>query len=50
MLGDDAGHVTGETVSADGTAAVVSTVRPSGGAGGWETGRHDAAGYEMPRP
>jgi NAD(P)-dependent dehydrogenase (short-subunit alcohol dehydrogenase family) len=45
LLSDDAGYITGEVVSADGGAAIVSTVRPSGGAGAWDTGRHDAAFY-----
>ena len=35
LLGEDAGYVTGEVVSADGGASVVNTVRPSGGAGAW---------------
>ncbi|MEU3979351.1 SDR family NAD(P)-dependent oxidoreductase [Streptomyces sp. NPDC026672] len=35
LLGEDAAYVTGEVVSADGGAAVVNTVRPSGGAGAW---------------
>ncbi|MFB9831901.1 SDR family NAD(P)-dependent oxidoreductase [Actinoallomurus acaciae] len=45
LLSDDAGYITGETVSADGGAAAVSTVRPSGGAGAWDFGRYDAALY-----
>lgn len=35
LLSDDASYVTGEVVSVDGGAAMVSTVRPSGGAGAW---------------
>jgi NAD(P)-dependent dehydrogenase (short-subunit alcohol dehydrogenase family) len=35
LLGDDASYITGEVVSVDGGAAMVSTVRPSGGAGAW---------------
>lgn len=35
LLGDDASFVTGAVVPADGGAAVVNTVRPSGGAGAW---------------
>ncbi|WP_329377227.1 SDR family NAD(P)-dependent oxidoreductase [Streptomyces sp. NBC_01716] len=35
LLGDEAAFVTGTTVSADGGAGVVNTVRPSGGAGAW---------------
>jgi NAD(P)-dependent dehydrogenase (short-subunit alcohol dehydrogenase family) len=50
LLSDDAGYITGEVVSADGGAAIVSTVRPSGGAGAWDTGRHDAALYGKERP
>jgi NAD(P)-dependent dehydrogenase (short-subunit alcohol dehydrogenase family) len=50
LLSDDAGYITGEVVSADGGAAIVSTVRPSGGAGTWDTGRHDAALYGRARP
>jgi len=36
LLSDDAAYVTGECVSADGGAAIVSSVRPSGGAGAWD--------------
>jgi NAD(P)-dependent dehydrogenase (short-subunit alcohol dehydrogenase family) len=36
LLGDGAAYMTGEVVSVDGGAAVVSTVRPSGGAGAWD--------------
>ncbi|SFO18225.1 MULTISPECIES: SDR family NAD(P)-dependent oxidoreductase [Actinomadura] len=35
LLGDDAAYITGEVVSVDGGAAMVNTVRPSGGAGAW---------------
>jgi NAD(P)-dependent dehydrogenase (short-subunit alcohol dehydrogenase family) len=41
LLGDDAAYITGEVVSVDGGAAMVSTVSRSGGAGAWrpeETG------------
>jgi len=48
LLSDDAGYITGEAVSADGGAAIVSTVRPSGGAGAWDARRHDAAFYGRP--
>lgn len=41
LLSDDAAYVTGEVVSADGGAAVTSTVRPSGGAGAWDPGPVD---------
>lgn len=37
LLGDDAAYMTGEIVSVDGGATAVSTVRPSGGAGAWDT-------------
>jgi NAD(P)-dependent dehydrogenase (short-subunit alcohol dehydrogenase family) len=45
LLSDDAGYITGEVVSADGGASVVSIVRPSGGAGAWDTHRHDTVFY-----
>ena len=41
LLGDGASYLTGEVVSVDGGAAAVSTVRPSGGAGAWDTGPVD---------
>lgn len=37
LLSEDAGYVTGQIVSADGGATIVNTVRPSGGAGAWDT-------------
>ena len=37
LLSEDAGYVTGQLVSADGGATIVNTVRPSGGAGAWDT-------------
>jgi NAD(P)-dependent dehydrogenase (short-subunit alcohol dehydrogenase family) len=45
LLSDDAGYVTGQIVSADGGATVVNTVRPSGGAGAWDTGAVDDPMY-----
>lgn len=42
LLGDGASYLTAEVVSVDGGAAAVSTVRPSGGAGAWDTGPVDA--------
>jgi NAD(P)-dependent dehydrogenase (short-subunit alcohol dehydrogenase family) len=45
VLSDDAAYITGEVVSADGGASIVSSVRPSGGAGAWDTAAHDAALY-----
>jgi NAD(P)-dependent dehydrogenase (short-subunit alcohol dehydrogenase family) len=37
LLSEDASYVTGQIVSADGGATIVNTVRPSGGAGAWDT-------------
>lgn len=45
LLSDDAAYMTGEMVSADGGAAFVSTVRPSGGAGAWDTAAADRRIY-----
>jgi len=45
LLGDAASYLTGQVVSVDGGASVVSPVRPSGGAGAWSTREHDAAFY-----
>jgi NAD(P)-dependent dehydrogenase (short-subunit alcohol dehydrogenase family) len=45
LLSDDSGYVTGEAVSADGGAAIQSTVRPSGGAGAWDFAAVDDATY-----
>jgi NAD(P)-dependent dehydrogenase (short-subunit alcohol dehydrogenase family) len=45
LLSDDAAYVTGQVVSADGGATIVNTVRPSGGAGAWDTAAADAATY-----
>jgi NAD(P)-dependent dehydrogenase (short-subunit alcohol dehydrogenase family) len=45
LLSDDAAYVTGEVVSADGGATCVSTVRPSGGAGAWDTAAADRRTY-----
>jgi NAD(P)-dependent dehydrogenase (short-subunit alcohol dehydrogenase family) len=49
LLSDEAAYITGETVSADGGATIVSPVRPSGGAGAWNPEHHDTAFYERPR-
>lgn len=46
LLSEDAAYVTGQVVSADGGATIVNTVRPSGGAGAWDTGVVDNALYE----
>ena len=45
LLSDDAAYITGEVVSADGGATCVSTVRPSGGAGAWDTAAADHGFY-----
>jgi NAD(P)-dependent dehydrogenase (short-subunit alcohol dehydrogenase family) len=45
LLSADAAYMTGQVVSADGGASIVSSVRPSGGAGGWDTDAHDRALY-----
>jgi NAD(P)-dependent dehydrogenase (short-subunit alcohol dehydrogenase family) len=45
LLSDDAAYVTGEVISADGGATCVSTVRPSGGAGAWDTDAADRRTY-----
>ncbi len=45
LLSADAAYMTGQVVSADGGASIVSSVRPSGGAGAWDTDAHDRALY-----
>jgi NAD(P)-dependent dehydrogenase (short-subunit alcohol dehydrogenase family) len=45
LLSSDAAYLTGEVVSVDGGASIVSSVRPSGGAGAWDTAAHDQALY-----
>jgi NAD(P)-dependent dehydrogenase (short-subunit alcohol dehydrogenase family) len=45
LLSADAAYLTGEVVSADGGASIVSSVRPSGGAGAWDTVAHDRVLY-----
>ncbi|HET6257352.1 SDR family NAD(P)-dependent oxidoreductase [Pseudonocardia sp.] len=43
LLSDDAAYTTGEVISVDGGASiVVNSVRPSGGAGAWDTTVQDA--------
>jgi NAD(P)-dependent dehydrogenase (short-subunit alcohol dehydrogenase family) len=37
LLSDRSSYVTGQVLSADGGASIVNTVRPSGGAGAWDT-------------
>ncbi|MFI5615365.1 SDR family NAD(P)-dependent oxidoreductase [Amycolatopsis sp. NPDC051903] len=46
LLSDGAAYVHGEVVSVDGGSAIVSTVRPSGGAGAWDTTAVDRRGKE----
>lgn len=50
LLSDDAAYVTGQIVSADGGATIVNTVRPSGGAGAWDTAALDAVTYARKEP
>lgn len=45
LLSDDSSYVTGQIVSADGGATIVNTVRPSGGAGAWDTIKVDESMY-----
>src|SRR5215469_127043 len=45
LLSANAAYMTGEVVSADGGASIVSSVRPSGGAGAWDYAAHDRALY-----
>ncbi|MGD9961376.1 SDR family NAD(P)-dependent oxidoreductase [Nocardioides sp.] len=45
LLSDLSSYVTGQALSADGGASIVNTVRPSGGAGAWETGSVDQVTY-----
>jgi len=45
LLSDDSAYVTGQVLSADGGATIVNTVRPSGGAGAWDTQTVDRAMY-----
>lgn len=45
LLSDGAAYVTGQVLSADGGASIVNSVRPSGGAGAWDTVSVDRALY-----
>jgi NAD(P)-dependent dehydrogenase (short-subunit alcohol dehydrogenase family) len=47
LLSAEAAYMTGEVVSVDGGSAIVSTVRPSGGAGDWDFGSLDARTYRQ---
>jgi NAD(P)-dependent dehydrogenase (short-subunit alcohol dehydrogenase family) len=46
LLSDDSSYMTGQVVSADGGATIVNTVRPSGGAGAWDTAVVDKTMYQ----
>ncbi len=46
LLSEESSYVTGQVLSADGGATVVNTVRPSGGAGAWDTEAVDGALYQ----
>jgi len=46
VLSEDAAYMTGEILAVDGGASIVNTVRPSGGAGAWNTGAVDDALYD----
>lgn len=45
LLSTDASYVTGQIVAADGGASIINSVRPSGGAGAWDTARVDVPMY-----
>ncbi len=45
LFSEDAAYMTATLVSVDGGAAAVSAVRPSGGAGAWDTGALDSRLY-----
>jgi NAD(P)-dependent dehydrogenase (short-subunit alcohol dehydrogenase family) len=45
LLAEDSSYITGQILSADGGATIVNTVRPSGGAGAWDTVSVDAHLY-----
>lgn len=50
LLSGESSYVTGQVLSADGGATIVNTVRPSGGAGAWDTDAIDQALYGMGAP
>ena len=45
LLGNDSSYITGEVISVDGGATATNTVRPSGGAGAWDTRELDARDF-----
>jgi NAD(P)-dependent dehydrogenase (short-subunit alcohol dehydrogenase family) len=45
LLSEEPAYMTGEVVSVDGGAAIMSTVRPSGGAGAWDFASLDRRTY-----
>lgn len=45
LLSSESSYITGQVLSADGGATIVNTVRPSGGAGAWDTLAVDALMY-----
>jgi NAD(P)-dependent dehydrogenase (short-subunit alcohol dehydrogenase family) len=45
LLSEDSSYITGQVVSADGGATIINTVRPSGGAGAWDTNAVDTHLY-----
>lgn len=45
LLGPDSSYITGEVISVDGGATATNTVRPSGGAGAWDTRELDARDF-----
>jgi NAD(P)-dependent dehydrogenase (short-subunit alcohol dehydrogenase family) len=49
LLSDESSYMTGEVVSVDGGSAIVSTVRPSGGAGAWDFEALDQQAYHGPQ-
>ncbi len=46
LLSEESAYMTGEVVSVDGGAAIMSTVRPSGGAGAWDFASLDRRTYQ----
>ena len=48
LLSEESAYLTGEVVSVDGGAAIMSTVRSSGGAGAWDFAALDRRTYRRP--